>query len=61
MSTIDVIVEEIGEAYAIYLLKKALKEQSRGFDTVEDDGSPGFYSYSGYDECEFDDDYDCDW
>ena len=65
MDVLNAIIEKINENYAVYLLKKALKEESRGFDTVVDDGSPGFQSYSGYDQDEYDEDYeyyyDCDW
>ena len=65
MNVLNEIVEEIGENYAVYLLRKALREESRGFDIVVDDGSPGFQSYSGYDQDEYDEDYeycdDCDW
>lgn len=65
MSVLNAIIEEIGENYAVYLLSKALREEGRGFGTVFDDGSPGFQSYSGYDQDEYDEDdeyYDtCDW
>ena len=56
MNVLHEIIEEIGENYAVYLLRKALKEESRGFDIVVDDGSPGFQSYSGYDQDEYDED-----
>lgn len=58
MNVLDEIVKEIGENYAVYLLSKALREESRGFETVVDDGSPGFWSYSGYDQDEYDEDYE---
>lgn len=65
MNVLDEIVKEIGENYAVYLLSKALREESRGFDTVIDDGSPGFQSYGGYDQDECDEDCEycdtCDW
>lgn len=65
MNVLNEIVKEIGENYAVYLLSKALREEGRGFDTVVDDGSPGFQSYSGYDQDECDEDYEycdtCDW
>lgn len=65
MSVLNEIVKEIGENYAVYLLSKALREEGRGFDTVVDDGSPGFRSYSGYDQDECDEDCEycdaCDW
>ena len=65
MNVLNEIVKVIGENYAVYLLSKALREEDRGFDTVVDDGSPGFQSYSGYDQDEYDEDYEycdtCDW
>ena len=65
MSVLNAIIEEIGENYAVYLLSKALREEGRGFDVVVDDGSPGFQSYSGYDQDECDEDCEycdtCDW
>lgn len=65
MNVLNEIVKEIGENYAVYLLRKALREEGRGFDIVVDDGSPGFQSYSGYDQDECDEDCEycdtCDW
>lgn len=58
MSILNAFVKELGENYAVYLLSKALREESRGFETVVDDGSPGFWSYSGYDQDEYDEDYE---
>ena len=37
MNVLNEIVKEIGENYAVYLLRKALREEGRGFDIVVDD------------------------